>query len=47
VLDKKFLEGVEKLKKEGKIKAIRDIGRNWPCPCGSGKKFKKCHGKNL
>jgi len=20
------------------------IGRNEPCPCGSGKKFKKCHG---
>ena len=23
------------------------IGRNDPCPCGSGKKFKKCHGKDL
>lgn len=23
------------------------IGRNDPCPCGSGKKFKSCHGKNL
>jgi preprotein translocase subunit SecA len=23
------------------------IGRNDPCPCGSGKKFKKCHGANL
>ena len=22
------------------------IGRNDPCPCGSGKKFKKCHGRN-
>ncbi len=22
-------------------------GRNEPCPCGSGKKFKNCHGKNL
>ncbi|MBQ0139152.1 MAG: SEC-C domain-containing protein [Kurthia sp.] len=22
------------------------IGRNDPCPCGSGKKYKKCHGKN-
>ena len=22
------------------------IGRNSPCPCGSGKKFKNCHGKN-
>jgi preprotein translocase subunit SecA len=21
------------------------IGRNDPCPCGSGKKYKKCHGK--
>ncbi len=23
---------------------IAEIGRNDPCPCGSGKKFKKCHG---
>lgn len=23
----------------------RKIGRNQPCPCGSGKKFKKCHGQ--
>ena len=21
------------------------VGRNDPCPCGSGKKFKKCHGQ--
>ena len=32
----------------GKIKTIvRDqpkVGRNDPCPCGSGKKYKKCHG---
>ena len=21
------------------------VGRNQPCPCGSGKKFKRCHGK--
>ena len=20
------------------------VGRNDPCPCGSGKKYKKCHG---
>ena len=20
------------------------VGRNAPCPCGSGKKYKKCHG---
>ena len=22
-----------------------NVGRNDPCPCGSGKKFKQCHGK--
>ncbi|WP_071784273.1 SEC-C metal-binding domain-containing protein [Tractidigestivibacter sp.] len=22
------------------------MGRNDPCPCGSGKKFKNCHGRN-
>jgi preprotein translocase subunit SecA len=21
------------------------VGRNDPCPCGSGKKYKRCHGK--
>jgi SEC-C motif-containing protein len=25
-------------------KAAAGVGRNDPCPCGSGKKFKKCHG---
>ncbi len=24
---------------------VAKVGRNDPCPCGSGKKFKKCHGK--
>ncbi|MHB8871158.1 MAG: preprotein translocase subunit SecA [Candidatus Doudnabacteria bacterium] len=24
---------------------VEKIGRNDPCPCGSGKKYKKCHGK--
>jgi preprotein translocase subunit SecA len=27
------------------IKAEVKVGRNEPCPCGSGKKFKNCHGK--
>jgi preprotein translocase subunit SecA len=35
----------------GKIKTVtRDqpkVGRNDPCPCGSGKKYKKCHGTNF
>lgn len=24
---------------------VAEVGRNEPCPCGSGKKYKKCHGK--
>jgi preprotein translocase subunit SecA len=23
------------------------VGRNEPCPCGSGKKYKNCHGHGL
>ena len=32
----------------GPVPAHRDapkVGRNDPCPCGSGKKFKHCHGQ--
>ncbi len=25
-------------------RAVPKVGRNDPCPCGSGKKYKKCHG---
>lgn len=25
----------------------KNVGRNDACPCGSGKKFKRCHGENL
>ena len=28
-----------------KPKRVKKIGRNDPCPCGSGKKYKQCHGK--
>ncbi len=35
----------------GKVKTVvRDqpkVGRNEPCPCGSGKKYKKCHGASV
>jgi preprotein translocase subunit SecA len=27
------------------VRAGRKIGRNEPCPCGSGKKYKHCHGR--
>ena len=33
-------EKPETVRREGK-----KIGRNDPCPCGSGKKYKKCCGK--
>lgn len=32
-------------KKSGTIVKEKKIGRNDPCPCGSGKKYKKCCGK--
>jgi preprotein translocase subunit SecA len=27
------------------VRSSQKVGRNDPCPCGSGKKFKQCHGK--
>jgi preprotein translocase subunit SecA len=27
------------------VRAEEKVERNAPCPCGSGKKFKKCHGR--
>jgi preprotein translocase subunit SecA len=27
------------------VNAVPKVGRNDPCPCGSGKKYKQCHGK--
>ena len=29
------------------VKVEKKVGRNDPCPCGSGKKYKHCHGKGL
>jgi preprotein translocase subunit SecA len=26
------------------VRETRKVGRNEPCPCGSGKKYKQCHG---
>lgn len=38
--------GDKKPKKKPAVKQL-DIGRNAPCFCGSGKKYKNCHGANL
>jgi preprotein translocase subunit SecA len=37
----------ETQEKQQPVRAEVKIGRNDPCPCGSGKKFKHCHGKEL
>ena len=36
----------EKPEVQQPVKKGKKIGRNDPCPCGSGLKYKKCHGKN-
>ncbi len=33
-------------KRETVTQGVKEIGRNDPCPCGSGKKYKKCCGKD-
>ena len=37
--------GKSEVKKEP-VRVEKKIGRNEPCPCGSGLKYKNCHGKN-
>jgi preprotein translocase subunit SecA len=37
--------GGETMVKQEPIKVGPKVGRNDPCPCGSGKKFKNCHGR--
>jgi len=37
-------EGAPKPKQETVVRTQPKVGRNDPCPCGSGKKYKKCHG---
>ncbi len=41
-----FEDGKGERKKPVTVKAAAKIGRNDPCPCGSGKKYKKCCGFN-
>ncbi len=35
------------IQKPEPIRVEKKIGRNDPCPCGSGKKYKNCHGRDL
>jgi preprotein translocase subunit SecA len=33
--------------KQEPVKVGPKVGRNDPCPCGSGKKYKQCHGRDV
>lgn len=48
ILTEEKRKEIEKEYKKSKTYVNEDkIGRNDPCPCGSGKKYKKCCGKNV
>ncbi len=38
-------EGPARQQRAQPVRVDKKVGRNDPCPCGSGKKFKQCHGK--
>ncbi|MBU6158968.1 MAG: preprotein translocase subunit SecA [Bacteroidetes bacterium] len=40
-----YIDPSDEPQKQEPIKAGPKVGRNDPCPCGSGKKYKSCHGK--
>nr|MDQ6904311.1 SEC-C metal-binding domain-containing protein [Bacteroidota bacterium] len=42
--ENEYIDPSENIKQEP-VKAGPKIGRNDPCPCGSGKKYKQCHGR--
>lgn len=43
--DEAMRNSVQQREKQQPVVAEPKIGRNDPCPCGSGKKYKQCHGK--
>jgi preprotein translocase subunit SecA len=42
--DLQFQAGAAQAEPQKPVRAGAKVGRNDPCPCGSGKKYKKCHG---
>lgn len=44
--DKRLVWKDPQLEIGGKVVAVPKVGRNQPCPCGSGRKYKHCHGKH-
>ena len=43
--ESKVIAEEEKVPEQPFVRAGNKVGRNDPCPCGSGKKYKQCHGK--
>ena len=43
--DTALAEGAEQKKPQPTVRPTQKVGRNDPCPCGSGRKYKHCHGK--
>ena len=43
--DTAIAEAATKRKAQPVVRHTQKVGRNDPCPCGSGKKYKHCHGK--
>jgi preprotein translocase subunit SecA len=43
--DTALAEGAEERKSQPTVRHAQKVGRNDPCPCGSGRKYKHCHGK--
>ena len=44
--DLQYQTGAAQAEAPKPVKTGAKVGRNDPCPCGSGKKYKKCHGAN-
>ncbi|MGB2664709.1 MAG: preprotein translocase subunit SecA [Candidatus Acidiferrum sp.] len=45
--DLQFQAGAARAEAPKPVRSGAKVGRNDPCPCGSGKKYKKCHGANV
>jgi preprotein translocase subunit SecA len=43
--NREAMQQSNEVQKPAQVKGVVKIGRNDPCPCGSGKKYKSCHGK--
>ncbi len=42
--EKMIYQSAKNITNQNNIPTTKKVGRNDPCPCGSGKKYKKCHG---